>query len=111
MDENALAELIRQTVDATSTTNEPNYTVLASIILLMVVTFLVVTKYMGTQIIKQHDKSATKQENLLRTIGDNVGQHGIDLGKHEVRISANEKDIANHRDSVIKLFETKADKA
>ena len=110
MNEQALAELIKQTVEATSSNGTPNYTILASVILLAFGLFALLTKYMGGQIIKNQQQSALDSKTLLKSINDNVGQQGLDIARHDERISTTEKQIGSHRENIIKLFETKADK-
>ncbi len=95
MDESLLTELIQKTVEATSGSNESDYTMLAAIILFVFGVFAVLTKYMASQIIKHQEDSEIRRENIVTTIKDDVGQHGIELGRHDERISNNEKEINN----------------
>jgi len=102
MNEDVLAQVIKQIVEATNN-NEPDYTILASIILLVFLLFAALTKYMGTQIIKQQEASANRRERLLNKIDTDVIGHTTKLENHEVRIDTAEKNIT-------KLWENKIDK-
>ena len=107
MNKDELARLIKQTVDMTSGNGESDYTVLATMLLLMIAVFIVISRFMGMQIIKQQEKSATRQEDLLKKMNINleghsksIREHTTEIAKHEVKIEHNEQQITGLWDKV-----------
>lgn len=109
MTEEALAKLIQETVQATSA-QEPDYTILATIIIVVVCALLGVIKFLGIKNEKSKEKSANRREGLLTEISTKQTTHTEELAKHTTTLAEHVILINQNKEQISALWTEKEPK-